>query len=179
MSRVGKLPIAIPEKVEAKIDGSKITVKWSLWELIFDSSNRVEVKMEDWKIQVTPLWNDALALWGTTRAIIANMIEWVSKWFKKSLEINWVWFKFEVLSPQKLVLSIGFSHKVEMDAPSWIKLQADEKEKNVIHISWFDKQLVWEFAAKIRSQKKPEPYKGKWIKYVWEIIRRKAWKTWK
>jgi large subunit ribosomal protein L6 len=104
------------------------------------------------------------------------MVEWVSKWFKKSLEINWVGYKFE---PQgdKLILSIGFSHKVEMKVPAGLKVELDEKQKNVIHVSGFDKQLVWEFAAKIRAKKKPEPYKGKGIKYVGEHIIRKAGKT--
>ena len=104
------------------------------------------------------------------------MVEWVSKGFKKSLEINWVGYKFE---PQwdKLILSIGYSHKVEMKVPAGLKVELDEKQKNVIHVSGFDKQLVGEFAAKIRAKKKPEPYKGKGIKYVGEHIIRKAGKT--
>lgn len=177
MSRIGKLPIALSDKVEATLDWNKVVIKWPLWSLIFVHSNRVEVSKSENSLVVKPLWNDASALWGTTRAIIANMIEGVTNWFKKSLEINWVWYKFEVPSPSKLVLSVGFSHKVEMEAPTWVKVAMDEKEKNVIHISWVDKQQVWEFASKIRAKKKPEPYKGKWIKYVWEQIRRKAWKT--
>jgi large subunit ribosomal protein L6 len=104
------------------------------------------------------------------------MVEWVTNWFKKSLEINWVGYKFEV-QWQKLILSIGYSHKVDMEIPAWLKVELDEKLKNVLHISGIDKQLVWEFASKIRAKKKPEPYKGKWIKYVWEYIIRKAGKT--
>ena len=104
------------------------------------------------------------------------MVVGVTEGYKKSLEINWVGYKFETQG-QKLVLSIGFSHKVEMAVPAELKVNMDEKAKNVLHISWIDKQLVGEFAAKIRAKKKPEPYKGKWIKYVWEHIRRKAGKT--
>jgi large subunit ribosomal protein L6 len=104
------------------------------------------------------------------------MVEWVSTGFKKSLEINWVWYKFEV-AWDKLVLSIGFSHKVEMPVPNGIKIAMDEKLKNTLHISGIDKQLIWEFAAKIRAKKKPEPYKGKGIKYTDEVVRRKAWKS--
>jgi len=77
----------------------------------------------------------------------------------------------------KLVLSIGYSHKVDVEVPAWLKVELDEKQKNVLYVTWIDKQLVWEFASKIRAKKKPEPYKGKWIKYVGEHIRRKAGKT--
>ena len=125
---------------------------------------------------VTPKDKQANALWWTTRSLINNMVEWVTNWFKKSLEIVWVGYKFEV-QWAKLVLSIGYSHKVDMEIPTWLKIEMDEKLKNVLHISGIDKQLVWEFASKIRAKKKPEPYKGKWIKYVWETIIRKAGKT--
>ncbi len=177
MSRVGKLPVALGEKVEATLDWGKVIVKGPLWTLTFLHHNRVEITKVENTLVVKPLWNDAAALWGTTRALLSNMVSGVTTGFKKSLEINWVWFKFEVAGERKLILSIWFSHKVEMEAPVWIKIQADEKEKNVIHISWIDKQMVGEFASKVRSMKKPEPYKWKWIKYVWETIRRKAWKT--
>lgn len=177
MSRIGKLPITLPEGIETKIEWNKITIKWKLWVLNFEYLNSVEIKLEDNSIIVSPVWENSSALWGTTRAVVANMVKWVSEWFKKALEINWVWYKFEVVSDKKLILSIGFSHKVEMIAPEGLKISADEKEKNVIYVSWIDKQLVWEFASKIRAKKKPEPYKWKWIKYVWEQIRRKAWKT--
>ena len=177
MSRIWKLPVVIPEKVDAKIDGNKITVKWPLWELNFEfKSDSVSVVMQDNSLIVTPNTSSDNAFWGTTRSILNNMVEWVVTWFKKSLEINWVWYKFEV-QWNKLILSIGYSHKVEMNVPNGLKIEADEKLKNTIHISWIDKQLVWEFSAKIRAKKKPEPYKWKWIKYVWEHIIRKAWKT--
>nr|MDD3720072.1 50S ribosomal protein L6 [Candidatus Gracilibacteria bacterium] len=177
MSRIGKLPIALSDKIDVTLDGNKVTVKGPLGTLSFEYSNRLEVVKEDNSLIVKPLGNDASALWGTTRAILANMVEGVTSGFKKSLEINGVGYKFDVVSPQKLVLNIGFSHKVEMDAPSGIKVTMDEKEKNVIHITGVDKHLVGEFASKIRSKKKPEPYKGKGIKYVGEQIRRKAGKT--
>jgi len=177
MSRIGKLPIKLPENVEVVLELNKITVKWKLWTLVFNYSNKVEVKKEDNTLVISPIWEDSSALWWTTRAVIANMVEWVSNWYTKSLEINWVWYKFEVVSDKKVVLSVWFSHKVEMIAPDWVKITAHEKEKNVILISGIDKQLVWQFASKIKAKKKPEPYKWKWIKYVWEQIRRKAWKT--
>ena len=176
MSRIGKMPIVILEKVDVTIVDNNIKVKGPLWELSFDFSPKVKVVKEENSVIVTPVDDSASALWGTTRSIINNLVIWVSEGYKKSLEINWVGYKFEVAG-DKLVLSIGFSHKVDMPLPKWINVVADEKAKNVIHISGVDKQLVWEFASKIRAKKKPEPYKGKWIKYVWELIKRKAGKT--
>ncbi|MDD3302974.1 MAG: 50S ribosomal protein L6 [Candidatus Gracilibacteria bacterium] len=177
MSRVGKLPIVLPENVEVILEGSKVTIKGKLGTLSFEFSNMVEIKKEENTLVVTPVSDEANALWGTTRAVLANMVEGVTNGYKKSLEINGVGYKFEVSSPEKLILSVGFSHKVEMIAPKGIKIDAHEKEKNVIIISGIDKQLVGQFASKVRAKKKPEPYKGKGIKYVGEQIRRKAGKT--
>ncbi len=176
MSRIGKLPIVISDKIEASINWNDVKVKGPLGELTFTHVNSVEVVKEENTLVVNKLNDSAKALWGTTRSILSNMVEGVTNGYKKSLEINWVGYKFEVQGA-KLILSIGFSHKVEMAVPTELKIAADEKQKNVIHVTGIDKQLVWEFAAKIRAKKKPEPYKGKGIKYVGEHIRRKAWKT--
>ena len=177
MSRIWKIPVAIPEKVEVTVDGQKVSVKGPIGSIDYTFTNKVSIQKNENEVIVEPVSQDDKALWGTTRAIIQNMITGSTEWFKKSLEINWVWYKFEV-SGQKLTLSIGLSHKVEMDIPTWLKIEMDEKAKNVIHISGIDKQLVGEFAAKIKAKKKPEPYKGKGIKYLGEYVRRKAWKTW-
>tara|TARA_Y100001960_G_C14674401_1_gene827751 strand:+ start:886 stop:1422 length:537 start_codon:yes stop_codon:yes gene_type:complete len=176
MSRIGKLPVALSDKVEATLSNGEIKVKGPLGELAFTYASNVEVIKEENQIIVKPLNDDAKALWGTTRAVINNMVVGVTEGYKKSLEINGVGYKFEVQG-QKLVLSVGFSHKVDMEVPAGLKVAADEKAKNVIHVTGIDKQLVGEFAAKIRAKKKPEPYKGKGIKYVGEHIRRKAGKT--
>lgn len=176
MSRIGKLPVVLSDKVEVTLNGRDIKVKWPLWELSFTYSDKVEVIKEENNLIINPLGEEAKALWGTTRAVLNNMVVGVSEWYKKSLEIVWVGYKFETQG-SKVILSIGFSHKVEMEVPVWLKADVDEKNKNILHISWIDKQLVWEFAAKVRAKKKPEPYKGKWIKYVWEHVRRKAGKT--
>lgn len=176
MSRIGKLPVAIPAKVEVKISGNDIEVKGEKGALNFTFSDTVSVKVEENNVIVEKISDAGKALWGTTRAVIANMIEWVSTGYTKSLEINGVGYKFEPQG-QKLILSIGFSHKVEMVVPEGLKVAADEKLKNVIHVSWIDKQLVGQFASKVKAKKKPEPYKGKGIKYVWEYVRRKAGKT--
>jgi len=179
MSRIGKLPVVLKDKVEAKINQNTLEVKWSLWVLTYEIHDLVNVSIENNVITVSPKdIENALskALWWTTRANISNMVQWVSEWYTKSLEINWVWYKIE-LAWDKLVLSIWFSHKVEMEIPQKITAKMHEKLKNVIHFSSTDKQLLWEFVAKVRAKKKPEPYKGKGIKYVWEVIRRKAWKS--
>ncbi len=176
MSRIGKLPVVLSDKVEVTLNGRDIKVKGPLWELSFTVSETVEVIKEENNLIVKPLWEEAKALWWTTRAILNNMVVWVTEGYKRSLEIIWVGYKFEVQGTT-LVLSIGLSHKVDMPVPAWLKVELDEKAKNMLHISWVDKQLVWEFASKIRAKKKPEPYKGKWIKYVGEHIRRKAGKT--
>jgi large subunit ribosomal protein L6 len=177
MSRIGKLPIILPEKVEATIDGHNVKIKWPLWELNFAYfADKVEVVKKEDSLVVRLLDEEAKAFWWTTRAILNNMVIGVSKGYEKSLEINWVGYKFEVIW-DKIILSIWYSHKVEIKVPAWIKAQLDNKEKNILHISWIDKQFIWEFTAKIVAKKKPEPYKWKWIKYVWEHIRRKAGKT--
>lgn len=175
MSRIGKLPIELSDKVNVDLSWNEIKVKWPLWELSYVFSDKVTVLKEDNSIVVKPVNDEAKALWGTTRAIISNMVIWVTEGYKKTLEINWVGYKFEVAG-DKLILSIGYSHKVEMKVPAWLKAQLDDKAKNVLHISWIDKQLVWEFASKVRAKKKPEPYKGKGIKYADEHIRRKEGK---
>lgn len=178
MSRIGKLPIELSDKVNVTLKDNLINIKWPLGELNFVYSKNIEVKQEEKLLVVKPLNDSVGALWWTTRAIINNMVIWVTDGYKKSLEIIWVWYKFE-LQGNNLILSIGYSHKVEMQIYEWISITLDEKLKNVIHISWIDKQIVWEFASKVRSKKKPEPYKWKWIKYLGEKVNRKAWKTWK
>ena len=176
MSRIGKVPVVIPEKVTVKVDGNTISVKGEKWNLDFTFSSEVTVEVQDWTVIVTPNGDGAKALWGTTRSVISNMIIGVSEGYTKSLEINGVGYKFEPQG-QKLILSIGFSHKVEMEILEGLTVTADEKAKNVIHVSGIDKQKVGQFASKIKAQKKPEPYKGKGIKYLGEHIRRKAGKT--
>lgn len=176
MSRIGKLPVEIQNTVQVKIEGNTIMVEGPKGKLSFTFSELVEVKQEENTLVVTPRGEQASAMWGTTRSVINNMVEGVSNGYTKSLEINGVGYKFEPQG-QKLVLSIGYSHKVEVEVPTGLTVVADEKAKNVIHISWIDKQLVGEFASKVKFLKKPEPYKGKGIKYRGEQIRRKAGKS--
>lgn len=176
MSRIGKLPIVLPEKVQTKIEGNTVFVEGAKGKLSFTFSEVVEVKQEENTLVVSPKSELAKALWGTTRSIINNMVVGVSEGYTKSLEINGVGYKMEPQG-QKLILSIGYSHKVEVNVPEGLQVSGDANAKNVIHITGVDKQLLGEFASKIRAMKKPEPYKGKGIKYVGEQIRRKAGKT--
>ena len=116
MSRIGKLPVVLSDKVEVTLNGRDIKVKGPLWELSFTFSETVEVIKEENNLIVKPLGEEAKALWGTTRAILNNMVVWVTEGYKRSLEIIWVGYKFEVQGTT-LVLSIGLSHKVDMPVP--------------------------------------------------------------
>ena len=181
MSRIGKSPIQVPAWVTIENQNGVLKVKGPKGELSQDIKDFVTLKQEDGVLTVSIADSeDAFQrwVWGLTRTLISNMVVWVTKGYEKQLEIQWVGYKFEVAGPNKLVLSVGFSHKVELACPAWVTVEADAQLKNTIVVKWIDKQLVGFFAAKIRSVKKPEPYKGKWIRYVGEYVRRKAWKTW-
>lgn len=176
MSRIGKLPIPIPDGVTVAIDGRAVSVKGPKGQLALTLHEHVTVQQADHQATVTVQQPDVQsdrALWGLTRMLVANMITGVTKGYEKKLEINGVGFKAQV-SGQQLILNLGFSHPVEFPIAPGITMTV---EKNVITVAGIDKQLVGETAAKIRSLKKPEPYKGKGIKYIDEVIRRKAGKV--
>jgi len=174
MSRLGKRPIEIPEKVEISQDGFTVKVKGPHGELSRVFRDDVDIALEDKAVTLSPKRNaqSAQALWGTYSSHIKNMIQGVSEPFVKKLVVEGVGFKVE-LSGSTLVLSVGFSHKVEVAIPEGLKV---EVEKNVITISGIDKELVGQFTAKVRAYKKPEPYKGKGIRYEDEVVRRKQGK---
>jgi len=175
MSRIGKKPIQIPEKIEIKIEGDLVIVKGPKGELKLNLVSEVKVEKKENKL-IVKINNEEnkkeKSLWGTYRQLIENMVIGVNEGFEKKLEINGVGFRSE-LKGKDLILNIGFSHPVEFKIPEGITIQI---EKNIISISGIDKQLVGETAAQIRKIKKPEPYKGKGIKYIDEVIRRKAGK---
>lgn len=175
MSRVGKKVINIPAKVEVQISAGLVVAKGPKGELQQVLHPWITVTTQDKQLFVTvehPDTKDAKALWGTSRQLINNIIVGVSEGFERKLEINGVGFKAQS-SGQKLTLNVGYSHVVDFVAPAGITLLV---EKNIITISGIDKQLVGETAAQIRKVKKPEPYKGKGIKYLEEVIKRKAGK---
>lgn len=178
MSRIGKIPVSFPNGVTVALQDGVVSVKGPKGELSMILHNRAIVKVEDDKI-VVARGSDSKedkSIHGLTRTLIANMVKGVTKGYEKKLEIVGVGYRAQATG-KKIILSIGYSHPVEMNAPKGIEVKMDEKEKNVILISGIDKQAVGEFAANIRKQRKPEPYKGKGIKYLGEHILRKAGKT--
>ena len=176
MSRIGKQPIIIPEKVEITVDNDVIKVKGPKGELSMTKASVVKVEVKDKEVIVSiPEDSPKLirSLWGTTRSLIQNLVLGVTEGYKKQLEINGVGFKAE-MKGKVLVLNVGFSHQVEYNIPDGSTATV---EKIVITIEGIDKQRVGQIAAEIRAIKKPEPYKGKGIKYIDEVIRRKAGKV--
>jgi large subunit ribosomal protein L6 len=179
MSRIGNNPITIPEGVTIDLQPKQITVKGKLGELT-QEYNEVEIKIEDNIITVLRLSEkkSVKSKHGLYRSLIANMIEGVSVGFTKELELVGVGYRASNQG-QKLDLALGFSHNILLDIAPEIKIETvSDKGKNpIIKLSSHDKQLVGFVAAKIRSFRKPEPYKGKGIKFVGEQIRRKAGKS--
>ncbi len=180
MSRIGKLPIAIPAGVDVNIAGTTVTVKGKLGTLTETIDADITVKMEDGKVLVTRPTDQKRhrALHGLYRSLIANMIKGVSEGYKTEQELVGVGYRASNKG-QSLELALGYSHNVLFELPVEIKITtASEKGQNPkITLESSDKQLLGMVAAKIRSLRKPEPYKGKGIKFVGEILRRKAGKS--
>ena len=179
MSRIGNRVLTIPAGVEVTLDGNKVTTKGPKGTLEFNYKNsNVDVKVEDGKVYVTRKneLKTSKKLHGTTNSVINNMMIGVSEGFKKELEINGVGYRFQVQG-NKIVISAGYSHPVELMIPEGIKVEMPEKSTTELIVSGYDKQAVTEFAANIRKVRQPEPYKGKGIKYADEVIRRKVGKT--
>lgn len=174
MSRVGKKPIPILENVEVKIEGQKVIVKGPKGELQKEIRPELNVEKKDNQILITPAeeTKKTKAFWGLSRAIIFNMIKGVKEGFEKKLQIEGVGFRAN-LEGEELVLNIGYSHPVKIKKPESINFSV---EKNIITVSGSDKELVGQIAAKIREVRKPEPYKGKGIRYLGEEVRRKVGK---
>jgi large subunit ribosomal protein L6 len=179
MSRIGKNPITIPEGVTVDIKDSQVTVKGKLGELS-QNIEEMAIKNEDGVLTLErpSESKDHKAKHGLYRALIANMVEGVSKGWTKELELVGVGYRASNQG-QKLDMALGFSHNIVLEVAPEVKVETiSEKGKNpVIKLTSFDKQLVGQVAAKIRSFRKPEPYKGKGIKFVGEVLRRKAGKT--
>lgn len=172
MSRVAKKPIIIPEKTTVEVKGQTVHVKGPLGEISRDFKPGINFVVENGALQVSIGRPESYMLVGTYASHVKNMIEGVTKGFQKKLIVEGIGFKSDVKGA-KLDLSLGFSHPVSVEIPKELKVTAD---KNVITISGVSNELVGEFAAKIRAYKKPEPYKGKGIRYETEVIRRKQGK---
>lgn len=174
MSRIGKKPIAIPTGTTVTITGNSLSVKGSLGTIVKDFKPIISVAVVDNTLVFTPNRKDGstMALWGTYASHASNMIKGVSTPFMKKLIIEGIGFKAEVKG-EDIVLNLGFSHPVKMKIPKGLTVKS---EKGLVSISGIDVELVGQFAASIRDLKKPEPYKGKGIRYEGEVIRRKQGK---
>ncbi len=175
MSRVGKYPVAIPQGVTATLAGNILTVKGKLGELKIQTTDDIEASVSDGKVWVKAKSQSkrARSQWGTTRATINNMVKGVSQGYKKTLDINGVGFK-AAAQGKKLTLNLGFSHDVIYTVPEGIDIKTPAPTQ--IEISGANRQKVGQVAAEIRGYKRPEPYKGKGIKYSDEYVRRKEGK---
>jgi len=177
MSRIGKMPIPVPSGVDVTIDGSHITVKGPKGTLEHDAPETITVSREGDELIVTRP-NDERenrALHGLTRSLVANMVTGVSDGFVRELEIVGVGYRAAASGPQRLEIQVGYSHPVQIDAPEGIEFETPAPTR--ITVRGFDKQLVGQVAADIRKIRKPEPYKGKGIRYADERVLRKAGKS--
>ncbi len=174
MSRIGRQQLKIPEKTEVILSDDILTVKGPLGKLERELRSEIKVEIKDNTVIVNPTEDSVFAnsLWGTYASHISNMIKGVNQPYEKKLIIEGVGFKSSV-QDGKLVMSLGFSHPVEIDIPKDLTVTA---EKNTITVSGIDKELVGQWTAKVRAKKKPEPYKGKGIRYHDEVVRRKQGK---
>jgi large subunit ribosomal protein L6 len=176
MSRIGRMPVAVPEGVTVDIkEGNVVTVKGAKGTLVRTFAPEMEISLEDGHV-IVKRPNDLKrmkALHGLTRSLIANMVEGVSNGYQKTLEINGVGYR-AAKQGNKLVLNLGYSHPVEMTDPEGLETVVDG---NKVIVKGISKERVGQYAAEIRDKRRPEPYKGKGIKYIDEVIRRKVGKT--
>ena len=177
MSRIGKSPIPVPNGVEVSIDGAHVSVKGPKGQLAWKTPEDIFVNREGDVLLVTRPDDERRhrALHGMARSLVANMVVGVSEGFTKELEIVGVGYRAQAQGPSKLELQVGFSHSVPIDAPAGITFEVPTPTR--ILISGIDKQLVGQVAADIRKIRKPEPYKGKGIRYAGERVVRKAGKS--
>jgi len=176
MSKIGKMPIEIPDGVDVKVDGDVVQAKGPKGSLEFELPQNIGAEVRDKMIAVLPVKKEPSVtertMWGTARSRVNNIVVGVSEGFMKKLEINGVGYKAAVQG-RKMTLNLGYSHPIEFEAPEGVDL---EVKKSTIVVSGADKEQVGAVAAKIRSYRKPEPYKGKGIKYSDEVIIRKEGK---
>lgn len=176
MSRIGKVPVVIPKGVDIKIDRSEIKVKGPKGELNLVYPQRVTVKQEDGAVHVLRHGDDkqSRAFHGMVQRLVRNMVQGVTEGFRKELEIQGVGYR-AALEGNRLNLSLGFSHPVSFEAPKGVTIEVPKP--TTVVVSGYDKQQVGQVAAVIRQFRPPEPYKGKGIRYVGEVVRRKVGKT--
>ena len=176
MSRIGRLPIDVPANVTVTIDGQDVTVKGPKGELALSVANPIEVKVEDGQVLVTRPNDEreSRSLHGLTRTLIANQIVGVTEGYSKSLEVVGTGYRVQAKG-SSVEFALGYSHSITVDPPAGITFEVEGNNK--LHIRGIDKQAVGEVAANIRKIRKPEPYKGKGVRYAGEVVRRKAGKA--
>ena len=176
MSRIGRMPIPLPDGVEVKQDGKHLSVKGPLGTLERELHSEMKLERDDGVLRVVRPTDEPRhrALHGLTRSLVSNMVTGVTTGFTKNLEISGVGYRAQ-LQGAKLVLALGYSHPVEVDPPAGIEFRVENPTR--LAVFGADKELVGQIAAYIRSQRKPEPYKGKGIRYAGEQVLRKAGKT--
>lgn len=177
MSRIGRKPVEILQGVTVEVSGNEVMVKGPKGTLSCSFEKEIGVKVEGGQVKVGVVAETkrSMALWGLTRALIANMVKGVTEGFEKKLEMVGVGYRAKQISPSEISLTVGFSHPVEFKAYEGIEIQVVDNTH--MTITGADKQLVGLVAAKIRKIRKPEPYKGKGIRYEGEYVRRKAGKA--
>ncbi len=174
MSRVGKYPVEIPAGVQVAVANGMLTAKGKLGEMSFRLTEHVETKVEGNQVIVAPRATpQGRTMWGTTRAIVANMVHGVSVGFTRSMEITGTGFRAAVQG-KNLVMNLGYSHDVVYPVPEGIRITCERP--TAVKVEGMDKRLVGEVAAEIRGFRPPEPYKGKGVRYTDEVIRRKEGK---
>lgn len=177
MSRIGTTPITIPSGVEIDVNGQEVTVKGPKGTLTHTLPEVISIELEDSTVKVARLDEErqSKALHGLSRSLLNNMVVGVSEGFRKDLEIRGVGYRANVRGPGKLELALGFSHSITVQAPDGVTFDVPEPTK--IGVVGIDKQVVGQVAAEIRAHRKPEPYKGKGVRYVGERVLRKAGKA--
>ncbi len=177
MSRVGQTPVEIPDGVEITISEGVLTAKGKLGTQMVDLLPVVQVSVNDGRVVVIPVNNGkrARTMWGTTRSLVNNAVVGVSEGFTRRLEVNGVGYRAQIQG-KKLNLQLGYSHDIAFDVPEDIKIEVEGDRGNVIAVSGVNKQRVGQVASEIRGFRKPEPYKGKGVKYADEQILRKEGK---
>lgn len=177
MSRIGRKPIDLPDKVTISLDGQEVAVKGPKGELKHSVHPEIELKQENGQLIIERPSDEPRhrALHGLTRALVANMVHGVSEGFQKTLVIEGVGYTSEMRG-QDLVMKLGYSHEIVVAPPDGITFESEERGR-VVHIKGIDKQVVGQVAANVRGLRPPEPYKGKGVRYSDERVRRKAGKT--
>ncbi|GGD54892.1 50S ribosomal protein L6 [Erythrobacter arachoides] len=175
MSRIGKVPVALPSGVTAKIENGALTVKGPKGDLSMSTSDLISYEIEDGQIVVKPAngTRQARQFWGMQRTLVSNLVEGVTDGFQKVLNITGVGYRAQAQG-KSLKLQLGFSHDVDLEVPEGLEVKTPDQ--TTIEISGIDKQQVGQFAAEVREWRKPEPYKGKGVKYRGEFVFRKEGK---